>query len=113
MKPGSCRDYQEIKVQELIQNLGVGTIPRCMWVVLENDLVDTCKPGDDVTICGIVLRRWKMVKVDVSNSCLQRHLSFQAIILSMLGGESFFQIILICCSIGLGKYKQTYIHYVC
>lgn len=25
-------------------------IPRSMWVVLENDLVDSCKAGDDVTI---------------------------------------------------------------
>ena len=63
-KPESCRDYQEIKVQELIQNLAIGTIPRSMWVVLEDDLVDCCKPGDDVTICGIVMRRWKSVKVD-------------------------------------------------
>jgi DNA replicative helicase MCM subunit Mcm2 (Cdc46/Mcm family) len=65
-KPESCRDYQEIKVQELIQNLAIGTIPRSMWVVLEDDLVDSCKPGDDVTICGIVMRRWKSVKIDVS-----------------------------------------------
>ena len=65
-KPESCRDYQEIKVQELIQNLAIGTIPRSMWVVLEDDLVDCCKPGDDVTLCGIVMRRWKSVKIDVS-----------------------------------------------
>ena len=25
-------------------------IPRSMWVVLENDLADSCKAGDDVTI---------------------------------------------------------------
>ena len=65
-KSGSCRDYQEIKVQELIQNLSLGTIPRSMWVVLEDDLVDSCKPGDDVTVCGIITRRWKSVKLDVS-----------------------------------------------
>ncbi|XP_028413182.1 DNA helicase MCM9-like isoform X2 [Dendronephthya gigantea] len=63
-KPKSCRDYQEIKVQELIENLGIGTIPRSISVVLEDDLVDCCKPGDDVTVCGIVMRRWKSVKID-------------------------------------------------
>jgi len=45
-----CRNYQEIKIQEQVQRLAVGTIPRSMWVVLMDDLVDTCKPGDDVTI---------------------------------------------------------------
>ena len=44
------RDYQEIKVQEHVQMLDIGTIPRSLWVVLEDDLVDICKPGDDVTI---------------------------------------------------------------
>ena len=53
-------------MQELIQNLAFGTIPRNMWIVFEDDLVDCCKPGDDVTICGVVMRRWKAVKVDVS-----------------------------------------------
>ncbi|XP_022099794.1 DNA helicase MCM9-like [Acanthaster planci] len=62
--PTSCRDYQEIKIQEQVQKLAVGTIPRSMWVVLEDDLVDCCKAGDDVTISGIVLRRWRPVNVD-------------------------------------------------
>ncbi|XP_054285857.1 DNA helicase MCM9-like [Macrosteles quadrilineatus] len=55
----SYKDYQEIKIQEQVGKLGMGTIPRSMWVTLEDDLVDSCKPGDDVVICGTVLRRWK------------------------------------------------------
>lgn len=66
IRPESCQDYQEIKVQELIQDLGVGAIPRSMWIVLEHDLVDSCKPGADVTISGVVMSRWKSVKIDVS-----------------------------------------------
>ncbi|CAI9739391.1 DNA helicase MCM9-like [Octopus vulgaris] len=62
--PLKCKDYQEIKVQEQVQHLLLGTIPRSMWVVLENDLVDSCKAGDDVTICGIVMHRWSPLNVD-------------------------------------------------
>ncbi|CAK1579457.1 unnamed protein product [Parnassius mnemosyne] len=54
-----CRDYQEIKIQEQVNKLSIGTIPGSMWVVLEDDLVDCCKPGDDVVICGTVRRRWR------------------------------------------------------
>lgn len=48
--PGKCKDYQEIKIQEQVQRLSMGTIPRSMWIVIEDDLVDTCKAGDDITI---------------------------------------------------------------
>ncbi|XP_072950044.1 uncharacterized protein Prp18 [Epargyreus clarus] len=54
-----CKDYQEIKIQEQVNKLSIGTIPGSMWVILENDLVDCCKPGDDVIICGTVRRRWR------------------------------------------------------
>ncbi|VEN59871.1 unnamed protein product [Callosobruchus maculatus] len=54
----NCKDYQEIKIQEDVKRLGVGSIPDTIWVTLEDDLVDTCKPGDNVTICGILKRRW-------------------------------------------------------
>ncbi|RVE53562.1 hypothetical protein evm_001703 [Chilo suppressalis] len=54
-----CKDYQEIKIQEQVNKLSIGSIPGSMWVVLENDLVDSCKPGDDVNICGTVRRRWR------------------------------------------------------
>ena len=48
--PSRCHNYQEIKIQEQVQKLAMGTIPRSMWVILEDDLVDTCKPGDDIIV---------------------------------------------------------------
>ncbi|KAJ3109661.1 DNA helicase mcm9 [Phlyctochytrium planicorne] len=62
-EPGSvptfCKDYQEIKVQELITKLSFGTIPRSITVILEDDITDLCKAGDDVTIMGVSLLRYK------------------------------------------------------
>lgn len=54
----NCRDYQEIKIQEQVHQLGIGSLPRSIVVILLDDIVDTCKPGDDVSITGIVTRRW-------------------------------------------------------
>nr|XP_025858204.1 DNA helicase MCM9 isoform X2 [Vulpes vulpes] len=63
--PARCRDYQEIKIQEQVQRLSVGSIPRSMKVILEDDLVDSCKSGDDLTIYGVVMQRWKPFQQDV------------------------------------------------
>ncbi|XP_015413287.1 PREDICTED: DNA helicase MCM9 isoform X1 [Myotis davidii] len=63
--PTKCRDYQEIKIQEQVQRLAIGNIPRSMKVILEDDLVDTCKSGDDLTIYGVVMQRWKPFQRDV------------------------------------------------
>ncbi|KAI9136480.1 mcm domain-containing protein [Paraphysoderma sedebokerense] len=57
--PSTCLDYQEIKVQEHVTKLSMGTIPRSIIVILKDDLVDKCKAGDDVIISGAVIRRWK------------------------------------------------------
>ncbi|GAB0493280.1 hypothetical protein MMPV_004556 [Pyropia vietnamensis] len=54
----SCREYQEIKLQEQIKSLGVGSVPRSLLVVLTDELADSVKPGDDVEIVGILHRRW-------------------------------------------------------
>ncbi|MCI4389668.1 hypothetical protein PGIGA_G00101130 [Pangasianodon gigas] len=62
--PSSCRDYQEIKIQEQVQRLSVGSIPRSMLVILEDDLVDSCKSGDDITVYGVVWQRWKPLYQD-------------------------------------------------
>eukprot|EP00035_Acanthoeca_spectabilis_P014062 m.266650 g.266650 ORF g.266650 m.266650 type:complete len:980 (-) comp16038_c0_seq5:44-2983(-) len=60
----ACRDYQEVKVQELVSQLAVGTIPRSIWVLLHDDLVESCQAGDDVTVTGTVIRRWLPLKAD-------------------------------------------------
>lgn len=52
-------DYQEIKLQELFKTLKPGLIPRSITIIMENTLVESCKPGDDVMITGILVQRWK------------------------------------------------------
>ena len=53
-----CCDYQEIKIQEDVSKLVMGYMPRAITVVLESDLVDQCKAGDNISVVGIVSRRW-------------------------------------------------------
>ena len=45
-----CKDYQEIRVQEQVTTLELGSIPQAITVILENDLVDKCKAGDDIIV---------------------------------------------------------------
>jgi replicative DNA helicase Mcm len=47
-------DSQEIRVQERPEDLPPGQLPRWIDVRLVEDLVDTARPGDRVTITGIV-----------------------------------------------------------
>lgn len=56
-----CVDYQEIKVQDHIERLGLGSVPRSIVVILQADLVDRYNPGDDVVIVGTIVRRWRPV----------------------------------------------------
>lgn len=47
-----CRDFQEIRIQEQVQKLGMGSIPRSINVLILDDLVDSIKAGDDIVITG-------------------------------------------------------------
>jgi DNA helicase MCM9 len=53
------RDYQEIKLQDQVTRLSMGSIPRSLIVVLADDLVDQVKPGDDVAVTGVLFYRWQ------------------------------------------------------
>ncbi|TYZ69289.1 hypothetical protein PybrP1_000124 [[Pythium] brassicae (nom. inval.)] len=58
-------DHQVIKIQEQVSRLGVGSIPRSILVVLEDDLVDSVKAGDHVVVVGILMRCWRPVVRDI------------------------------------------------
>ncbi|KAL3724037.1 hypothetical protein ACJRO7_036110 [Eucalyptus globulus] len=73
----TCHDYQEIKIQESTQLLGVGAIPRSIPVILKDDLVDIVKAGDDIIVTGILTAKWspdlKDVRCDLEPILVANH----------------------------------------
>lgn len=47
------KDFQKITVQEIPGSVPSGSLPRSKDVLLYFDLIDSCKPGDEVDITGI------------------------------------------------------------
>mmetsp|Transcript_14021 Transcript_14021/g.33912 ORF Transcript_14021/g.33912 Transcript_14021/m.33912 type:complete len:887 (+) Transcript_14021:80-2740(+) len=52
-------DYQEIKIQEAASKIGIGHIPRSLMIKLQHDLVDSCQPGDEVQLVGVLIAQWQ------------------------------------------------------
>ena len=51
-------NYQEIQVQEGRQCLTVGSTPRTLTVVLQDELADSCQVGEIIEVSGVVIKQW-------------------------------------------------------
>ncbi len=59
------KNFQRVTVQDVPGRTPAGSLPRSKEVILTHDLIDSCKPGDEVDITGIYRNSYSLV----GNTC--------------------------------------------
>ncbi|KAG1675595.1 hypothetical protein FOA52_014183 [Chlamydomonas sp. UWO 241] len=54
--------FQEVKLQERVQCLAMGALPASITVALMHEMAGAARPGDDMTVTGVVVPRWEGLK---------------------------------------------------
>ncbi|KAL0100732.1 hypothetical protein PUN28_019248 [Cardiocondyla obscurior] len=62
LEQDDCSDYQEIRIQDKYKTDTRSYYSVGLQVVLLDDLVDKCKPGDKIDVSGIIIRKWGKLK---------------------------------------------------
>jgi DNA replicative helicase MCM subunit Mcm2 (Cdc46/Mcm family) len=64
-----CIDYQEFRIQEHFKHIDSGKMPQNLTVIIEGSMSSNFRPGDDVTISGILDYRYKKPAKDIKMIC--------------------------------------------
>jgi DNA helicase MCM9 len=58
--PGSEEwiDYREVKIYDAFTSAYRGRLPSSLWAILTSEHVGLCAPGDDVSVSGVLMKRW-------------------------------------------------------
>lgn len=67
-------DYQWIEIQELVENTPNSKTPEKIRILLKNDLVDSCVPGENITITGVP----KVIEKSPNNKALEMKVYVEA-----------------------------------
>ncbi len=63
------QNYQRIKIQESPGKVAAGRLPRSKDTILLADLVDSCRPGDEVVRAHLLLLSGGYMYSSVSHLC--------------------------------------------
>jgi DNA replication licensing factor MCM6 len=55
IKNSKFSDWQKIRLQENSEDIPAGSMPRSIDVILRDDIVERCKPGDKCSFTGVVI----------------------------------------------------------
>jgi DNA helicase MCM9 len=70
-----CKDialytnFQEVRIQEKSQVIGGGAAPRCIAVLLQDEMADSVSVGEDIEISGVVIKQWQGVNLFPGARC--------------------------------------------